>query len=128
MLQEFVESYDNKTASTWDFKRVAEKYAGKRLDWFFDQWVFATGLPSYSTDYKIDSAANQWTIEGTITQSGVPEGFVMPVPLYADNEYLGSVQVGESEGQFKFRISKKPERLVVDPEMTILTGDPITSK
>ena len=79
-------------------------------------------MPTYATDYKIDSVANQWTIEGTITQSGVPEGFIMPVPLYADSEYLGVVQIGETEGQFKFRTNKKPERLVVDPEMTILTG------
>lgn len=122
MLQEFVETYGARAASTWDFKRIAEKYAGEKLDWFFDQWVFATGLPSYATDYKIESSANQWIIEGTITQNGVPDGFVMPVPLYADSEYLGVIQVGELEGQFKFRVNQKPERLVIDPEMTILTG------
>ena len=46
----------------------------------------------------------------------------MPVPLYADGEYLGRVQVDDSEGQFRFRLNKKPERVVMDPEMTILTA------
>jgi hypothetical protein len=87
-----------------------------------DQWVFATGIPSYSTEYKIEEAENGFTVLGRISQSGVPDGFVMPVPVYADREFLGRVQVGESDGEFKFRLSRKPERLLVDPEGTILSG------
>jgi hypothetical protein len=29
--------------------------------------------------------------------------------------------VGDSEGEFRFRMSKKPGRIVLDPEKTILT-------
>jgi len=122
MLEEFVEAYRDKAASTWDFRSVAEKYASKKLDWFFDQWVFATGLPTYATEYKIEASGNEFTIEGKIVQTGVPDGFTMPVPVFADAQYLGTVQVGDSEGQFKFRVGKKPESLLVDPEMTILTA------
>jgi hypothetical protein len=122
MLNEFMATYDGKAVSTWDFRRVAEKYAAKKLDWFFDQWVLDAGLPTYSVDYKIDGGGSQYTIRGTITQTGVPDGFMMPVPVYADNEYLGTVQVGESDGQFRFQVSKKPERVLIDPEMTVLTA------
>jgi hypothetical protein len=122
MIKEFSETFDGKSASTWDFKHLAEKYTVNKLDSFFDQWVFATGMPSYSVDYKIETAGNEFTIEGKITQMGVPEGFVMSVPVYADSDFLGKVQVGESDGQFRYRVSKKPEKLVIDPEMTILTS------
>jgi len=122
LLQEFAQMYTGKAASTWDFKHLAEKYANKNLDWFFDQWIFATGLPSYSVEYKIAGSGSEFMIEGTITQTGVPDGFVMPVPVYADGESLGTVQVGDSDGQFKFRVSKRPDRFVIDPEMTILTA------
>jgi hypothetical protein len=122
MLNEFMTTYDGKAASTWDFRRVAEKYAGKKLDWFFDQWVLDAGLPTYAVDYKIDATGSQYTIQGRITQTGVPDGFMMPVPIYADTEYLGTVQVGESDGQFRFQIAKKPERVLIDPEMTVLTA------
>src|SRR5207244_2197006 len=54
MLQEFMDTYGGKTASTWDFKHLVEKYAAKKLDWFFDQWVFATGVPTYTLDYKVE--------------------------------------------------------------------------
>ena len=121
LLKELGEMYDGRAVSTWDFKRLAEKHAEKELDWFFDQWVFATGIPTYSAEYKIETTENGFTIEGTISQSGVPDGFVMPLPVYADGEFLGRVQTGDSEGQFKFRLSKKPERFLIDPEMTVLT-------
>jgi len=121
MLREFVDAYGGKPASTWDFKRLAEKYADKKLDWFFDEWVFGTGVPSYSADYKIEASGSGFSVDGVIKQSGVPEGFVMQVPVYADDVYLGSVAVGDSEGDFRFRMAKKPERIVIDPERTILT-------
>ena len=121
-LREFVETYGGKTASTWDFEHVIEKYSGKKLDWFFDEWVFDTGLPTYTFDYKIESSGTDFIIEGTIKQFGVPDGFTMPVPLYGDGEYLGTVQVGDSEGEFRFRVMKKPAKIVIDPEGTILTA------
>ena len=121
MLREFAETYGGMTTSTWDFKRIAEKHAGKKLDWFFDEWVFGAGVPAYTLDYKIESEGNEFVISGDIKQSGVPESFTMPVPVYADDVYLGSVTVGDSEGEFRFRMSKKPGRIVLDPEKTILT-------
>jgi aminopeptidase N len=101
---------------------VIEKHWGKKLDWFFDEWVFDTGLPAYTADYKIESSGTEFTIQGTIKQSGVPDGFTMPVPLYGDDEYLGTVQVGDAEGEFLFRMAKKPERIAIDPQRTILTA------
>ena len=122
MLQEFVALYGGKTASTWDLKHLAEKYADKKLDWFFDEWVFGTGVPAYTADYKIEPSGSEFTIEGMIKQSNVPDGFVMSVPVYADDEYLGRVQVSDAEGEFRFRVAKKPDRLVIDPEKTILSA------
>jgi len=122
LLQETAETYEGKAVSTWDFQRLAEKYAGQKLGWFFDQWVFDTGLPAYSVEYKVEGSGTEFTIDGTLTQSGVPDGFVMPVPIYADDTLLGIVQAGESDGHFRFRHTKKPDRIVIDPDMTVLTG------
>jgi hypothetical protein len=122
MLQELAETYEGKAVSTWDFQRLAEKHAGRKLDWFFEQWVFDTGLPAYSIEYKVDGSGSEFTVEGTLTQTGVPDGFVMPVPIYADDAFLGIVQAGESDGHFRFRHTKKPDRILIDPDMTVLTG------
>jgi hypothetical protein len=121
MLTEFVNTYNGKAASTWDFKHLAEKYADSKLDWFFDEWVFGTGVPVYSLDYKIQASGNAFVVEGTVKQSGVPGGFTMPVPVYADSEFLGRVQASEGEGEFRFRVTKKPERVLIDPHNEVLT-------
>lgn len=121
LLRDFVETYGGKTASTWDFEHIAERYSGKKLDWFFDEWVFDTGLPAYTFDYKVEPSGTEFMIDGMIKQSGVPDAFAMPVPIYADGEYLGTVQVSDSEGEFRFRVAKRPDKVVLDPQGTILT-------
>ena len=128
MTREFFQSYKGTVASTYDFKRVAEKYMTKamdlrddrKLDWFFDEWVFGTGFPAYRIDYKIASSQNGFTIEGTIKQSDVSETFVMPISVYADTDFLGRVVVGDEEGHFRFTVRKKPEQVLIDPYAAVL--------
>ncbi|HYR44200.1 MAG TPA: hypothetical protein VER98_14320, partial [Terriglobia bacterium] len=131
MLREFVSTYQGKSASTWDFKHLAEKYVTSvadvrrdgKLDWFFDQWVFGAGVPGYALDYKVEPDGNAFIIEGTIKQSDVTEGFMMPVPVFVDDEFAGRVLVGDADGEFRFRVAKQPERIVIDPQMEVLAKD-----
>jgi aminopeptidase N len=128
MIQDFLRTFDGREPSTWDLKRTVEKHMTKgmdiggdaTLDWFFDQWVFGTGIPTYSLDYTINESGDGYSIEGTVRQEGVPEGFVMPVPVFADDVLLGSVIVSDDRGNFKFTAKSRPSRLVLDPQGTIL--------
>jgi len=92
----------------------------KKLDWFFDEWVFGTGIPKYELEYTVEPEGDAFIIKGTITQAGVPDGFIMPIPLYADDALLGRVLVGDSEGEFLFKVARKPERVVIDPRADVL--------
>ncbi|HYO63988.1 MAG TPA: carboxypeptidase regulatory-like domain-containing protein [Pyrinomonadaceae bacterium] len=88
MMQDFIKTHFNKDVSTEDFKRIVEKHitpemniqADGKMDWFFDEWVYGTEMPSYRFDYKITGN----TLSGTLTQSGVSDKFRMLVPLYVD--------------------------------------------
>jgi hypothetical protein len=88
MMQDFVQTHYNKDVSTEDFKRAVEKHmtpqmnigGNNRMDWFFDQWVYGTQMPSYRFEYQI----NGDTLSGRITQSGVSDDFLMLVPVYVD--------------------------------------------
>jgi hypothetical protein len=123
MVREFVETYNGQSASTWDFKRVVEKYAGQKLDWFFDDWVFGGGVPAYSMEYQIESSGGSLTVHGKIKQSNVPDGFAMPVPIYADDELLGSISAADAEGEFRFKVAKRPEKVLIDPHKDVLSFD-----
>lgn len=89
MIKDFIQTHYNKDISTEDFKAAVEKHITKemdltkngRLDWFFDEWVYGTEMPSYRFDYQI---SQDGTLSGKITQSGVSKNFAMLVPLYGD--------------------------------------------
>jgi hypothetical protein len=89
MMKEFVKTHFNQDVSTEDFKKMVEKYMTKqmnvdnsgRMDWFFNEWVYGTEMPSYKFDYQIGSDGS---LSGRITQSGVSDNFVMIVPVYVD--------------------------------------------
>ena len=88
MMQDFTKTHFNKDVSTEDFKRAVERHmidemnldGNGRMDWFFNQWVYGTELPSYRLEYRMDGDV----FNGSITQSGVSDGFKMRVPLYLD--------------------------------------------
>jgi hypothetical protein len=110
-----------KSISTYDFKSLAEKHIRKPLDWFFDDWVFGTGIPAYKLDYKTEPGPGGFVVSGSIAQSGVPDTFEMPVPVYADDTLLGMVTVSVDGGDFRFTTRSRPQQVQVDPKRTILT-------
>lgn len=88
MMKDLVQTHFNRDISTENFKSVVEKHMTKdmdvegngRMDWFFNQWVYGTEIPSYRFEYKLGADS----ISGRITQSGVSDNFRMLVPLYLD--------------------------------------------
>jgi hypothetical protein len=88
MMQDFIKSHYNEDVSTEDFKQIVEKHMTKqmdldengRMDWFFNEWVYGTEMPSYRFEYHLDGAG----ISAQITQSGVSDNFKMLVPVYVD--------------------------------------------
>lgn len=130
MLREFVAQYQGQSVSTEDFVHHAEKYMtaesdlehNHKLDWFFNEWVYDTGIPEYTLKTDVRAlASGQYEVQGTITQSDVPADFEMPVrvvALYAGNKRatLGQVVVGANGTHFKFIAPRKPQRVMIDED------------
>ena len=89
MMQDFIKSNYNLDVSTEDLKKTVEKHMTKqmdldengRMDWFFNQWVYGTEIPSYRFEYQL---AGGTILSGQVTQSGVSDNFKMLVPVYVD--------------------------------------------
>jgi hypothetical protein len=89
MMKDFIQTHYNKDVSTEDLKAIVEKHITKdmnltnngKMDWFFNEYIYGTEMPSYRFDYQINGDGS---LSGKITQSGVSEEFAMLVPLYAD--------------------------------------------
>lgn len=132
MLRDFVAAYQGRNASTEDFIRHAEKYINPaadlehngRLDWFFSEWVYGTGIPTYKFEATTQRlATNKFLIQGRIEQSEVPSDFEMLVPVvafYGNRKVtLGRVAVTESGGKFRFTTSSRPTRVTVDEDSVL---------
>jgi hypothetical protein len=90
MMKDMVQTYFNHDISTEDFKRAVEKHMTRdmnlggdgTMDWFFNEWVYGTEVPSYRFEYQLGGDGT--TLSAKITQSGVSDNFKMLVPLYVD--------------------------------------------
>jgi aminopeptidase N len=131
-MQDFVKTYTNKAATTEDFKAVVEKHMTRdmdlegnhKMDWFFNEYVYGTALPTYKVDSSFDTGADgDVVLSFKITQSNVDDKFSMLVPLYLEMPdgnilFLGRGKLtGNSSIESKTPIKglkTKPKRLVIN--------------
>ena len=94
-MQDFVNTYRGKSATTEDFKAMVEKHMSRdmdlegnhRMDWFFNEYVYGTQLPAYKFDFSFDSAPDgSLVLNFTLSQSNVDDKFRMLVPIYLELE------------------------------------------
>jgi hypothetical protein len=138
LLHDFVATNQGKSVSTEDFIRAAEKYMtrtsdlehNRRLDWFFNEWVYETGIPTYQLESSVkELSAKRFLVQGTITQSGVSSDFEMLVPVTAEmgkekKASLGRVVVSEDGGRFKFTTALRPKRVAIDEDNLLAISKP----
>jgi Peptidase family M1 domain len=95
------------------------------MDWFFDQWVHATGIPHYSVAYKVSATGKGYVVHGSLRQGGVGDTFLARVPLYRSNRpgkpvLLGWVVTSGLETSFRFHSPVNPEHILIDPGQLLL--------
>jgi hypothetical protein len=85
LMRDFYARFAGRSASTEDFRRLAQRYAGEDLGWFFDQWVYGTDVPAYRFAYRTErTPEGRFKVTCRVEQREVPEGFRMPVPIRVD--------------------------------------------
>jgi hypothetical protein len=104
-MRDFVTTYANKPATTEDFKAMIEKHmtpemdlqGNHRMDWFFNEYVYGTVLPSYKLDYSFDKEpSGDVLFSFKVTQSGVEDNFRMLVPIYLELADGRTVNLGRA--------------------------------
>lgn len=90
-MRDFVNTYRGHAATTEDFKRAVEKHMApemdvegdRKLDWFFNEYVYGTQIPTYKFDSSFESAPDGTIVLSVnIAQSNVDEKVRMLVPVY----------------------------------------------
>jgi Peptidase family M1 domain len=132
MMQDFVNTYRGRAATTEDFKAMVEKHMTKvmdvegnhKMDWFFNEYVYGTQLPTYKFDFSFDNSPEGDVIFNfNVTQSNVDKDFRMVVPLYLELEggkivFLGRVPISGNStvpGKVPLKgLKTKPRRALIN--------------
>jgi hypothetical protein len=128
ILKEFFQTYKDSSARTEDFIRIVNKHVGMDMSWFFTQWVDRNEIPVYTFGYKTEKTAEgKFKVTGRIKQSGVPEGFMMSVPVkvdFGDDKYtIMRLNITKPYLEFEFPLfSMEPQKLNLNVYNSVLCG------
>jgi hypothetical protein len=81
ILAAYRERYEFSTATTEDFRAVAEEVWGGDLEWFFDQWVYGGGAPGYRYGWQEHEVNGRRYLEITLEQTQSEGVFQMPIQI-----------------------------------------------
>ncbi|HKP13931.1 MAG TPA: M1 family metallopeptidase [Blastocatellia bacterium] len=126
-LKDYRQRFAFANASTADFEQVCEAHYGERLDWFFQQWIYAPGRPVYKVNQEISGAdaAGNYTVSVVIKQKQTHEipgraggVYIMPLDVmihYADGTTETRVIRNDKRKQgYSFTVPKRPLSVVLD--------------
>jgi len=140
-MQDFVQTYANRAATTEDFKAIVEKHMTREMDlesnhkmnWFFNEYVYGMALPTYKLDYSFDKNADGDVIFGLkLSQSNVNDNFRMLVPIYLELADGRTVTLGRANltGNTSFEqkvpikgLKEKPRRALVNYYDDVLASE-----
>ena len=137
MMTDFVNRYRNQSASTDDFRMVANEHFAKspiarmyrlnNLDWFFQEWVYGTDLPSYEMQYQIqDQPDGKVLLTGTVKQENVPDKWFMVLPVVfsfgGKQQARGTVHAYGPVAEFQIKLPARPTKVELDPDHWVLSA------
>ena len=124
VLRRFIDTYAGRAASTQDFIDTLTAVAPADWEWFFDQWINGTDVPTYVWASEPATLDGKPAIKLTVRQENVDRGFRMPVPVRLEfgKKEVGQVVVlvDEPEETFTIPVPKAPKRIELNPDHAVL--------
>ena len=123
VMQTYFARFQYKHPTTEDFIQVAEEVSGRKLDWFFDQWLNATQKTDFAikkiNKRKISNGVKELSV--TVEQKGTIN---MPGDLMIENRNGTRIYRHwhgiEKDTTFKITVADWPKAIWIDPNDRIL--------
>jgi hypothetical protein len=129
MLGETVRRFQHKGLTTEQFQAIAAEFLPKgskdpKLEAFFEQWVYGTGIPTYKVVHTVVGKAPKVKVRATLTQTGVDEDFSALVPIEVQlPQKRTSIRWIRSSSEpvvEEFTVPQTPVRVTVNPGNGVL--------
>ncbi len=125
-LKKFQQQFKNSTATTQDFKNLAESISGKNLTSFFNQWVYGQGHPTFSLAFNQTGQNFVFRATQTASAAGVTPFFETDVQ-YKLVRSIGDTIIRVSQTQpvqfYTFKVRGSVLDMEIDPNQWILNKD-----
>ena len=118
-----------KTVTTEEFRQLAAEFMPKnvpdgKLEAFFEQWVYGTGIPTLKMSYSIKGKAPALRLTGTLKQSDVPKDFSTLVPVAVQfgrgKAVTEWVSTDNDPVTFQINLKQMPLKVLLDPNEAVL--------
>jgi len=129
-IKYYTEQNYHKVTSTPDFVRAIRESTGYSLDWFFEQWIYRGGEPSFKVNYEIASINDKNYVLMNIEQihkvDELIKYFKVPITIdiyFTDNSIKSYTNWVDGQSTlFKVEIpnNKKVNFIVFDPNKKII--------
>ena len=121
-IRSYYDQYKGGNATTQQFQAMMEEVSGKKLDWFFDQWVFQAGYPQLKAtwtyaDGKLQVKMRQLQPVGT--RWNVPVELGIKLEGEAELRYI-TIRSDKRTVEETFDIPSAPKELIWDPRINLL--------
>jgi aminopeptidase N len=119
-LKAYVQKFSYSNADTEDFRAVCEATSGKKLDWFFAEWIYGEGQPKYKMDWHVADGA-KLMIHLEQLQEG--QTFRMPLDLAVQTSngvVHFTIDSQKKEEDFSFPVSGTVTDVQIDPDGWVL--------
>jgi aminopeptidase N len=129
MLAEVLRRYDRRDITTEEFRALAARFLPARsedpqLTSFFDQWVYATGIPTLKLSWSVKGKAPDVRLVGTVTQADVVPDFTALVPVEIQPARGPAitrwVRTSSDPVTFTVPLNQAPAKVVLDPHNAVL--------
>jgi aminopeptidase N len=124
-IRDYYRTFRDSSVLSDDFRRVMEQASGKRLDWFFDQWLRQPGYPQLDVAWRYDPSAREAVLDVGQIQPPAWGAYRLPeVTLeFLDGPRVLArrvVEVSAARQTLRIAVPASPTELRVDPDGALL--------
>lgn len=130
MLAELRHRYEWKTISTEQFRELAAEFQppgsdDPKLETFFEQWVYGTGIPTLTLSYSLRGRAPAVKLTGKVSQTDVDSEFSVQVPVEIQSGSAHQVKWVRTSGapeEFTVALKQAPAKVSLDTANVLAVG------
>ena len=120
-LRGFWHEYRFRVASWSDLRGAFERASGRRLGWFFDQWLQRTGAPALRiADARTETAAGVWRLILTLEQGAPAYALSVPITVRTGRGTIERrVEIGRERDIATLELAAEPLEIALDPDLRL---------